>query len=428
MQDDTGEPPADATAAPSADAALDFLLGDEPAPPESPAAAPPAAAAPVSDPDAPVTMTVLDGQLVLYSQNQAKLDELEELVARLGSVIPPDDSWTVMYLRNADATVTSETLEQLLPSASVSGGATDGTMLGSMASGLSGFGGSLMDVAGVSNFGATALQIVVDVPHNALWVQGPPAEVRQVEQLVAELDADTRPDNLRDRIPRTIEVEYADVTEVADIVREVFKEKTADGLGAMAGMFGGGRGGRGGGNPLAMLMGGGGGGEGGDSPQVELSIGVDVRTSRLVVSAPQALFEQVEALVNDLDRAAKDAERGVRFFTLRDADAGSVTTALSSMMPRVSTGGGSVVRSPRTTGDSSSSSSPTRGGPSGDSDGSGDDARNAMRAMMFQQMMQGRGGGGRGGRGGDDGGAGGGPPVDGGGAPTGRGGRGRGGR
>ncbi|MFH5802560.1 secretin N-terminal domain-containing protein [Alienimonas sp. DA493] len=374
-----------------------------------------------SDPNAPVTMTVLDGQLVLYSENEEKLNELEDLVARLGALIPPDNGWNVFYLVNADATTTAETLEQLIPSASVAGTSSDGSMMGTMASGLSEFGGSLMDVAGVSSLGGvTSLKIVPDVRANALYVQGPREGVRQVEQLLTVLDADSRPDNARERLPRTIPVQYADVNEVAEIVREVFKEQTADGMAAqMASRSRGGRGGGGGDNPLAMLMGGMAGGP--DAAAVQLSIGVDTRTSRLVVSAPESLFQQVEDLVQDLDDAAKDAERGVQFMTLRDANPSSVTAALSSMMPRVSSGGGSVVRSPRSTGGGSSSSSSSS---SSDDNARGGDA--AARALMFQQLMRNRGGGG--GDGGGRGGFGGRGGDDDGGGRGGGGGRGRGGR
>ncbi|QDT17562.1 secretin N-terminal domain-containing protein [Alienimonas californiensis] len=414
-QDDPAAPQSGDAAAPASEPAAPAPATPTPAAAESgesledalnAAAGNASADVPPADPNAPVTMTVLDGQLVLYSEDEEKLNELEDLVARLGSLIPPDDGWNVFYLVNADATATAETLEQLIPSASVAGVGSDGTMMGTMASGLSSFGGSLMDVAGVSSLGGpTSLKIVPDVRANALYVQGPRTGVRQVEQLLTVLDADSRPDNARERLPRTIPVQYADVNEVAEIVREVFKEQTSEGMAAqMASRSRGGGSSRGGGdsNPLAMLMGGMAGG--GDAASVQLSIGVDTRTSRLVVSAPESLFQQVEDLVQDLDLAAKDAERGVQFMTLRDADPTSVTAALSSMMPRVSGGGGSVVRSPRSTGGGGSTPSPRS-----DDNGGGTDA--AARALMFQQMMQNRGGGdgGRGafgGRGGGDAGGG----------------------
>ena len=410
---------------PAVDDALDALFGDAPpAAPEAPAAdapvepavAPPPAvpAAPPADPDAPVSVSAVGGQLILYSENQDKLNELEDLVSRLGQAIPPRTQWTVFMLERADATETAELLDSLIPAASVSGMGSDGTMLGTMASGLSSFGGSLMDMTGVSGIGgATALRIIPDTRANALYVQGPADGLRQVEELLRQIDA-PKPDTLRDRKARAIKVEYADVVEVADIVRELYKEQTADGIGSMAGMFGG-RGGRGGGNPLAMLMGGGG-DDDQDGPQVKLSIAVDNRTGRLLVSAPDDLFREIESVVEDLDRAAKDANRSVQFFTLRDANAGSVTASLGAMMPRVS--GGSIVREPRTTG-SSPTGSPRTVGSSGDGNSGGDDgAREAMRAMFLQRMMQQRGGGG----GGEDGGGFGG--GRGGGQRGGRGGRG----
>ena len=132
VQDDVGERP-------ETDAALDLLLGgDEPAevqPPAAPAADPFAAGPPPAaddavsrnapdDPLAPVSISAIGGQLILYSESQKKLNELEDLITRLGQAVPPRTQWTVFQLTRADATETAELLDSLIPSASVSGTAT----------------------------------------------------------------------------------------------------------------------------------------------------------------------------------------------------------------------------------------------------------------------------------------------------------------
>ena len=90
---------------PDADAALDLLLGDEPAggaPAADPFAAEPAPAAgdavsrnAPDDPLAPVSISAIGGQLILYSESQKKLNELEDLITRLGQAVPPRTQWTV---------------------------------------------------------------------------------------------------------------------------------------------------------------------------------------------------------------------------------------------------------------------------------------------------------------------------------------------
>ena len=357
----------------------------------------------------PVSVSYADGKLILYSEDEAALDDVEELVARLGEVLPARSRWNLYYLTRVDATETAELLEQLFPTASVSGTGEDGSMMGSLATGVSTFGSSLMDLSGVGGLGMSSqtLRIVPDVSKNALFFTGPPEQVRQVEEVLNTLDG-TRPgENLRERVPRMIPVRYADVQEVADLVTELYEDYTADGVNQMAqalGKGGGGRGG-GGGNPLAMLLGG---GAGGSEQPVRLSVGVDTRTSQLVVSAAEPLFREIEELVRSLDDAARDAKRGVQFVTLRNADAATVQATLGSLMPQVNSGGASTVRPSRTTGSSRSSSGSERGS-GGDSS---DDPGAAIRQMMIMRAMQGRGGGeggspfggGRGGRGGDSGG------------------------
>ena len=351
----------------------------------------------------PVSVSYADGKLILYSEDEAALDDLEELVSRLGEVLPARSQWNLYYLSRVDATETAELLEQLFPTATVSGTGEDGTMMGTLASGVSSFGSSLMDLSGVGGLGMSSqtLRIVPDVAKNALFFTGPPEQVRQVEEVLNVLDG-TRPgENLRERVPRMIPVRHADVQEVADLVTEIYKDYTAEGVNQMAqalGKGGNSRGG-GGGNPLAMLLGG---GAGGNEQPVRLTVGVDTRTSQLIVSAAEPLFEEIEDLVQSLDESARVAKRGVSFVTLRNADAATVQSTLGSLIPQVSSGGSSTVRPSRTTGGSSSS----------DSNEDSDDRSSAIRQMMMMRALQGRGGGDSGGgprfggRGGDAGGRG----------------------
>lgn len=294
-----------------------------------------------SDSELPIAVTVQGGNLVIASEDEEALNRLEDLMARLGQVVPPRTKWNVFYLQSADATETAMLLEQLFPMSSVSSAPLDSSLFSGLTGRISSFGGNLMDATGLDGLGAETqtLRIIPDIRSNSLFVSGPLNKVDEVEQVLTVLDTSELPDSLRDRVPRMIEVEYADVNEVADILREVYKDYLEPSN--MAAM---------GGNPLAMLLAasGGGGGRGGrgrgDRDQreepvgsIRMTIGVDAQTSRLIVSADDPLFRQVEELVQSLDESAREANHSVQVITLENANASMLQSSLDSLIPRVRT-------------------------------------------------------------------------------------------
>jgi hypothetical protein len=116
--------------------------------------------------------------------------------------------------------------------------------------GLASLGSGLLDAAGVSATGAPQrLQVIPDTRSNALFVNGPAEMVRDIEEMLKVLDAAELPESLRDRVPRMIPVQYADVNEVAQIVRNVY----ADQMGDSGGRSGSSSSSRGSGQDLAAL-------------------------------------------------------------------------------------------------------------------------------------------------------------------------------
>lgn len=340
----------------------------------------------------PVALSVQGGNLMLVSEDEKALNRLEDLIGQLGQVIPPRTKWSVFYLRSADATETAMLLEQLFPSSSVSMTSVDGGLFGGLTSGLSSFGGSLVDAAGLDTFGmdTQTLRIIPDLRSNALFVTGPPGKVAEVEQFLNVLDETDLPDSLRDRLPRMIDVKYADVEEVAEIVREVYKDYLQPANAAAMGN-----------NPLAMMLMGGGGGSSGrgdrdrrDQPQgaIRLTVGVDKTTSKLIVSADEALFRQIEQLVASLDDAQLQAKRTVRVISLENADATLVQNTLGSLIPKVRTSSTTERRS-STNGSSSSSNSNSTPSSSPSPSSSGPSREDQERIQRFMEMRARMGGG-----------------------------------
>jgi type II secretory pathway component GspD/PulD (secretin) len=339
-----------------------------------------------------IRISTFGGRIVVSSDDTRALDEIEHLVETLTQQGSSRSRWTLFYLRSADATETATMLGHLFPAGSVSQTADSGSgFLGSFGSSFSSFGNSVMSATGLNSLGRTQpLRIIPDIRANALFVTGSEDQIEEITDVLRILDSSELPENLRDRVPRMIPVEYADVEEVAEIVRDVYKEQI-EGANPMGqgGSRGSSRdGGRDSGfNPLAMLMGGAAGGRG--QQRVQMSIGVDTRTNTLVVSANDSLFRQVETLVESLDQSAYEAKRTVRVVELSNATV--VTQALSSLLGKVKVS---------TTGSSSRSSGSSSGGPPpfggfggspfGSSGGSSDDFR---RMMEFRSRMMGGGSG-----------------------------------
>ncbi len=269
---------------------------------------------------------VVDGDdLLLLYKDEAALDRLEETMDFLKQSIPYRTRWTVFYLQASDATEASALLEQLIPSSSVtSTSESTGFSFGSMFRPIT---DSVSSMTGLSGIGPNpqTLRIIPDLRSNSLFVTGPQSLVDEAEKLLTVLDSNDIPESLREMQPRQLPVEYADIDEVANMVKEVFKPYTEPPANRQQN------------NPLAALMGGGGGAGGkNETNGVQMTIGVDRQTGSLVISSSEALFLKVQTLVEETDARAKEAKLTVRFFQLQHTDATMVQNSLSAMFSRVS--------------------------------------------------------------------------------------------
>ncbi len=347
---------------------------------------------------APILIVPSGGNLLLKSDDEAALDELEKLIELMQAAAPSKPRWTVFYLRSADAAETAAMLERLFPTSSVTstvGGS--GGMLGELTSGIGSMGRTMMNATGLNTLGTSplALRIVPEVRSNALYVSGPADQVKEVEMTLKVLDASELPDQLRDRAPHFIEVQPADVEEVAAIVREVYKDDLAP-EGQQPGQQA---------NPFAMFMGQGGNSNrgnnrGGQQPRsIKLTLGVDTRTNTLIVSASETLFRQIEALVFSLDDAAREAKRTVRVVDLGGKNAALVQQTLGAMYSKVKISSSGKSRSSSGSPSSGSSSAPPSSTGSTPPSmpfspfGAGAPPSDDMR-RFFEQRMRERGGGG----------------------------------
>jgi type II secretory pathway component GspD/PulD (secretin) len=358
---------------------------EQPASPaQSPSAQSPSTQVPVpesANPPTEVNVTVMGDELIISSSDPKKLDELQDLLERTMQALPPRVTWTVFTLQSADATEAANMLKLLFPGSAVSAASTTGSssFLGSLSTGASSLGNSLADMTGLGTVGAAQqLRIIPDVRLNSLFVAGPAAQVREVEEMLKVLDSNGLAESMRDKVSRMIPIEYASAQEVYNIVKEVYKNyidppRVAENNNPLA-MFAGGRGNR---NEQAP------------PPAAKLAIGVDLNTSNLIVWADEPLYQEIHSLVQSLDQAAQEARRTVRVVTLENTNSAVVQSALGSLIPQVKV---SVTGSRQTPAANSSNSSGTGSSSSGSSGSSGpspDQFRQFFEQRMRERMQGG---------------------------------------
>lgn len=353
----------------------DFLFAQFEQSPAEPA--PQAAAVPdeAPSPDAPpVVITVVGDDLVITSPDPKALDQLEGLLERTMNVIPPRSSWVVFTLQSADATETATMLEQLMPNSSVSMSSAGTGLMGTVNTVTA----DLLSMSGIS--GANTLRIIPDVRLNALFVSGPPTQVREVEEMLRVLDSTEWPDSDRDKTSRQLPLGYARAEDVYEIVKETYKAYLEDQSRNQQG------------NPLAMFMGGSRGSSSREQnapPPARLAVSVDSNTNSLIVWSDTPLYEEIRQLVESIDNRARDAKPTVQVVTLQNTSSTVMQQALGQLLPRVnvsSTGS----RSSRSSSSSSSGSPAPQGGDNNNGGGPSPDQIRQMMEMR-QRMMQGGG-------------------------------------
>ncbi|WP_197528752.1 secretin N-terminal domain-containing protein [Aeoliella mucimassa] len=257
-----------------------------------------------------VTIEVQGSDLLMYSDDAVALDKVEQTVRDLVRQMPSRTEWTVFFLRAAPADTTARTLVDLLRSDS-----TTEVVIG-----------SAVDVS-YSSLADETMRIVPDVRTNALFISGTDEQLKRTEQFLEFLDTSELPGSLRDRIPRSIAVEYADVNEVAQIIRELYKDYLVDPMAAAAR---GSRDSREAQARMARVM---------NQSQnsglrpsgIQLTISVDEASNTLLISCNDTLFTQISQLVKQRDQAAYESQPVTQMMRISPSSAEQVRSVLSGM-------------------------------------------------------------------------------------------------
>jgi hypothetical protein len=383
---------------------------------------------PVSKPGAEVVITVTPNGIFIVSEDLDALDKMEEMLRQVAdNQVSGSKELAIYYLKYAKAQVAATLLQEMLSGAPAPSDGGGGSLMGDIAANMmgdmggGGLLGGLLGMGGGGSSGAVvsagSATITPDIRLNSLMVQATPRDHERIEEILQFIDKPAGPEAVQTAAaPRFIPVYNSTADSIATVVRQVYAGRmAADASGGgqqrqpspedFIRALRGGRGGRGGGNDQAAR-----------GEETKMTVGVDTRTNSLIVSAPDYLFQEVKALVAQLDTAELASDETVRVVSLRAANADVITRSLaqvygesitSSKTSTSDTGSSSRPSSSRSSSNSSrSSSNSSRGGSSSQGrspQASGGDFRQQMQMIQALQGGSGRGsrgGFGSGGRGG----------------------------
>jgi type II secretory pathway component GspD/PulD (secretin) len=340
---------------------------------DAPSASPSMADAASQEPqnDNEIVIVITPNGWIIRSKDTAALDKLEEyLLAQVPE--PNTKEFSIFYLKYAKAENAQALVQGVLTGSNSAESGGGGNLMGDLAMGMMGqaFGGGFGNMFGGGGGGSTdivttngTVLITADPRLNALYVQANARDLDTVEKLLELIDQPEGPEAVQTMpTPRFIQVLNANVEDVANTVRQVYASKIAADGGGQQRQFtpedfirqAFQRGGRGGSRQQQLQRG----------EEQKMTIGVDARSNQLIVAAPEYLFNEVKALVNELDSAASAQEETVSVVKLERTSPDVVARSLSSVL------GSSVTsRSSTSSGRSSSSRSGT-GFPGSGSSGS----------------------------------------------------------
>ena len=304
-----------------------------------------------SDKAAPIRVQLTPQGILIQSDDPEALNRFEEhlrLIAGPANAAAPSQQLAVFYLKFAKAENANRLLAEMLGGTTSSLSSTTGSLVGSVTSNL--MGGLLGGFLGGSGGGSTSTDasvvtvgtatIIPDVRLNRLIVQGTSSDILQIEQHLRIIDQESSVTDVQTQgKPRMIQLVYTTAEEAATVVRAAYASRIQAASGNRQG---------GGGDPRQAMMRammGGRGGRGGQQAQAQepkMTLAVDERSNSLIVTAPEQLFQEVEALVMLIDQKGASPTEAFQVKTLMYSKPDYVKSALSAILgDQVQTAGAS---------------------------------------------------------------------------------------
>jgi type II secretory pathway component GspD/PulD (secretin) len=280
----------------------------------------------------PVKITAIGNKLIISSDDPTALKTAQELVRFLTQPQAGQGDYEAIRLKNASATDAAKALDEAFNGPRQQAGPQQGGPGG----GFGGFFGrfAAAGAAPPSTTNPNTIRVVAYPPTNTLLVRASPLDMLRIRQLLKNA-IDTE-DTDSKGVMRTFvlkPLKYADATEVANVIKDVYREYTNNNPvpGQVGGFPGFGFGRRGGSFQNANVD------ANGNPRGVGLSVGVDTQANRLIVNCTESLYEDIQKLVDNLDSSTKDSTRTIRVIPLQGVDPLLVQQAIDAIQGRRTT-------------------------------------------------------------------------------------------
>jgi type II secretory pathway component GspD/PulD (secretin) len=280
--------------------------------------------------ESPITIIAVGDRLIVKSDDPKALQMVAELT-RLITKTQGEGRFQVIPLRNAVATDVAKVLDEIY------NGPKQNTQQNPFSRVF--FPGGPAPQQTTPTNTEPKVRVVADPATNSLLVKAPPAEMYNIRQLL-DTALDTGKTN-SNAIIKTwiIPLKHANANEVAEVVRNVYREYMnnnplpgqgfSSGRSFFSSRFGGST------NQNLDAQ--------GNPRAVSLSVGVDDRSNSLVVACNSLMKTDIETLAGRLDEAASNATRTVKVISVKGVDPLLVQQAVDAIQGRrtsITPGGG----------------------------------------------------------------------------------------
>jgi type II secretion system protein D len=267
-----------------------------------------------------ITITAIGNKLVVTSDDPQALALVQDLVRVLTTTPGAEGDFEVIKLKNASATEAAKVLDE----------AFNGTKQQPAQQGFPFFNpfrgmGAQPPAAPAEN----RIRVVADPTSNSLLVKASPVDMLTIRRLLEKaIDSGTTESNAIDRTWVVGPLKYASASDVASVVRDIYREHMNNN--PIPGQTPGFRV-RGPMQNLNLDA-------NGNPRAVTLSVGVDDRSNSLIVNCSTAMHEDIKKLAQTLDTAAKDSTKTIQVVPIRGVDPTLVQQAIYAIQGRTPPG------------------------------------------------------------------------------------------
>lgn len=261
-------------------------------------------------PDKPVFIATLSrtNGVMIGSDDPEALDFAEQILAYLTKA--GDEYYEVIPLKNSNATIVRDTLDELINGKKQQGGM--GGPFGMMMGGMGG-GGMRDAITG------PVVRLAADKRTNSILVRAPRQIVVTIKRFIeTELDVNNIDQKLQPK-PHIVQLKHAFATDVVDVLKEIYREyiDTRASGGGMGGM------------PVNPFM--------PPQPQqqpersIRLAVTANKSDNSVILNCPDVLWEEVDNLITHLDKNNSDTDKEAKIINIGKADPQMLKNALDTI-------------------------------------------------------------------------------------------------